>query len=60
MTRRLPDLCTTAQYEAATPEQQMDFDLRWLAKWTHNAERAEQRDCQADYDDERQYGWSVN
>lgn len=56
---RLPDLCTTAEYEAGTPEQKMDFDLRWMAKWTRNAERADHRDTQADYTNEREHGWSA-
>ena len=31
MFEALPDLCTLAEYDAAAPEQQIDWDLRWMA-----------------------------
>lgn len=47
---RLPLSCTLAEYNAATPEQQKDYDRRLLAKWEANAARLEDRELQADYD----------
>lgn len=57
--RRLSLMCTTAEYEAASPEMRQDYDRRLLAKWQANAQGIEARELQADYSEERQHGWAA-
>jgi hypothetical protein len=47
----LSPMCTVAEYDAATPEQQRAHDEYWLAHWQANAEREFRNEIQRDRDD---------